>query len=52
MGAKLDQQNYSSRGTHCGVRKPLEFPTGGDQRKTITRVGTEKAQHLNQIIIA
>jgi hypothetical protein len=31
-------------------RKHLEFPAGGDQRVTVTRVGTIKAQHLNTTI--
>jgi len=33
-----------------GAAKHLEFPAGGDQRVTVTRVGTIKAQHLNTII--
>jgi len=34
----------------AGAAKHLEFPAGGDQRVTVTRVRTIKAQHLNTII--
>ena len=35
------------KGEAAGAAKHLEFPAGGDQRITVTRVRTIKAQHLN-----
>ncbi|MDR0455791.1 MAG: hypothetical protein LBH20_03800 [Treponema sp.] len=35
-----------------GGKKILGFSAGGDQRETVTRVGTVKAQYLHAVIIS
>jgi hypothetical protein len=50
---KLDPQlkQASQRGARRGAKNFLEFLAGTDQRKTVTKVGSIKAQHLNTKIL-